>query len=189
MKPQLPAEVPLKAPKKPRSNTISKKTMSNTMSNTILNTILNPSMNQSFKMTEKQLCIFKNALARCGDCVDLNGWRYNKELGFEEYIEIDPDNVQHSYQFYVSVKFLRTHFPIKGKDETISSAHLRNSAEQWWKETTEENIDIDNGIMLVAIVACGLAPRDLWHSMDVTQKAIIGLQTWQRFCKKFHYKI
>lgn len=136
-----------------------------------------------FLMTEQQRNIFKRALSRCGECVDVNGWRYSKDLGFEEYVAIDINNTNHCYQFYVSVKFLRTHFPNKGKDETLSSMQLRNAAEQWWKDTTEQDIAIDNGIMMVAIVACGLAPHDLWHSMDVIQKAMIKVHSWNRFCK------
>lgn len=139
---------------------------------------------KKFYMTEQQRNIFKHALSRCGECVDLHGWRYSKDIGFEEYVAIDIYNTDHCYQFYVSVKFLRTHFPIKGNDETLPSIQLRNAAERWWKETSQKDVAIDNGIMMVAIVACGLAPRDLWHSMDVVQKAMIKIHTWNRVCKK-----
>lgn len=145
-----------------------------------------PMIDKSGTMTEKQIQIFQNTLQRCGECVDLHGWRYNKDLGFEDYVDIDTNNKDHQKQFYVCVKFLRTHFPTKGRDETVSSFRLRNAAEQWWYNTFLSDIAIDNGIMLVAIVACGLCPLELWHSMELEQKAVIKIDDWNKLCMKYN---
>lgn len=141
-----------------------------------------------FQLTDAQQKIFVNALSRCGECVDVQGWRYTKELGADDYNPIDVNDSDMQKQFFVSIKFLRTMFPYKGTEETIDSINLRDAAEWWWEKIEDESVPIENGIMLVAIVACGLAPKDLWLSMNVEQKAYINMNKWKKFCEDFEFE-
>jgi hypothetical protein len=142
---------------------------------------------KDFKLTDAYYNIFSASLKRCGDCVDINGWRYDKEMGMEEYTPIDIDDPFIQYQFIVCISFLKTYFPSGGPKDTVSSFDLREGCELWWFKKNNEKVYIDTGVLLVALVACGLAPKNLWFSMECNQKARIPLQRWQVFCEENTY--
>ena len=140
-----------------------------------------------FELTDQQRRVFESALRKCGESVDLYGWRYNKELGADEYTPIDINDKSVQHQFFVCIKFLRSVFPYKGPKETIDSVCLRDAAEVWWDQTQHRNVSIDNGVMLVACVACGMVPKDLWWSMEISQIVMIPLDDWRKFCEDFAF--
>jgi len=127
-------------------------------------------------------------LEKCGDELDLSGWRYGKSLGMSEYIEIDVNDENKLLQFHVCLSFLKTFFSRKYHSETVYSMDLKHGAELWWENSQNKLISIDNGIMLAAIVAKGLAPDNLWLSMNVNQQALISPSKWKKFCDKFGYE-
>lgn len=144
------------------------------------------SKERSFKITPSSKKLFKAALKKCGDKVDLNGWRYSKSLGDSEYekIEIDKENI---YQFVVCWKFLKHFFNRAHPTETVFSEDLRRASEVWMEEDEDEPISISDGIMILAIVSRGLCPENMWYSMDTNQQARISPPKWKKFCKRYNY--
>lgn len=139
-------------------------------------------------LTIRENVKMKNALKRCNDMLDIQGWRYSKELGMDDYKPIDLTNPDIKTQYYICINFLKQFFPKAGKRETVSSWDLRDAAEVWWLTTKKEPKYIDNGIMILAIITRGLAPNDLWYSMEIAQQARIPIGKWKKFCIQYNYK-
>jgi hypothetical protein len=144
--------------------------------------------NESFKIAPLTKKLMIKTLERCGDELDLSGWRYDKILGTDEYIKIDVNDDDKLFQFHVCLIFLKTFFSRKFHSETVYSTDLKSVVELWWAQTEKNLISIDNGIMLAAIVAKGLAPDDLWYSMNISQQAYISPKKWKKLCEKYSYK-
>lgn len=142
----------------------------------------------TFKLTTTTKKLLNDTLERCGEEIDLAGWRYNQMLGIGDYMSIETGNENIQYQFGVCLKFLKQFFPRKFNTETISSRDLKSAAQLWWETEKEVPISINNGIMLLAIIARGLAPPDLWYSMEIYQQALIPITNWNLFCKQYEYE-
>lgn len=146
-------------------------------------------MSSSTPISKHILQTFKNALERCGDKVDLSGWRYSKYLGYNDYIEIDVEDPIIQRQFDICLKFLKEFFPRSHHRESIYSEDLKCAVETWWEKTTNEKIFIDNGIMLVALVAKKLCPENMWLNGDISQPAMIPPGRWRKFCNEYDYEM
>lgn len=142
---------------------------------------------ESFKVLPSVKKLLIKTLNKCGEELDLSGWRYDKTLGMGEYIPIDVNDKDKLFQFDVCLKFLKTFFSRKHRSETVYSEDLKCAAELWWEKSEKQLISLDNGMMLAAIVAKGLAPDDLWYSMSVSQQAFIPPAKWRKFCDKYGY--
>ena len=142
----------------------------------------------SFKLpevTQKLLC---RTIEKCGDQIDLAGWRYCEHIGASTYEPIDANCQYVQREFSVCLKFLKHFFPKCYHTETVSSEDLKCGAEIWWEESNQSPISINNGIMLLAIIARGLAPPDLWFNMEPSQQAFISVIKWDKFCEDYNYK-
>lgn len=142
----------------------------------------------NFTLNKKEIKLLKNSLKRCGDMIDMQGWRYSKEIGIDEYQPIDVEDKEVQYQFSACVNFLRKNFPRAFNRDTVSSMDLREACELWWYDTQDEKLYIDNGIMLLAVVARNLCSSDLWYSMEHNQHARIPTNKWMDFCEKYDYQ-
>lgn len=142
---------------------------------------------KKFKLTNSTKKLFYNTVEKCGDKVDLYGWRYSKNIGMDDYNPIDTLDEEIQYQFGICLKFLKQFFPRKHHTETISSHDLTKGAQLWWETNNEQPISIYNGVMLVAIIVRGLAPTDLWYSMEQYQQALIPVVNWRNFCEQYDY--
>ena len=143
---------------------------------------------ESFKISESLKKQFIEALKKCEDMVDLEGWRYSKMLGMDDYIPIDVDNIHIQYQYHVCMNFLKQFFSRSHDRETVFSEDLKTGAEVWFKHTEDKDISIHNGVMLVAIISKHLSPDDLWYSMETNQQALIQPRKWKDFCNQYNYK-
>lgn len=151
------------------------------------NIMSNMNFSTNFTLNKTDLKTFHESLEKCGDKLDLQGWRYSKDLGINEYTPIQQNESMTYYQYKICISFLKHFFSKASKIDTVTSFDLREAAELWWSKTYSESIYIDNGIMLLAIVSRGLAPIDLWFSMDLNQQAKIPVSKWNDFCAKYNY--
>ena len=135
----------------------------------------------------KNMEMMSSALSRCEDMIDLQGWRYSKDLGMDEYKPIDLGDGMLQDQFGICVLFLDRFFGRPSKLETVSSLDLRDAIEVWWFVEKSSKVYIETGILLLALIAKGYAPEDLWLSMEPHQQAHIPVDKWEDFCAKYDY--
>lgn len=140
-----------------------------------------------FKLNLTNYTSMANALTRCGDRIDVNGWRYSMDMGMNDYEPLDITDNDTQYEYMMCTSFLDDIFGNPGKTETVSSFDLREAAEVWWYTSTSEKHYIKNGVMLLALIAKGYAPSNLWLSMEHHQQGYIPISKWVKFCSEFRY--